>query len=248
MKKLVDIILNIVYPPKCLLCRRLLGILTEKPICDECRENLEFITAGVVCEKCGKPLLSYGEKKRCYHCLNETHFYFHKILSCFEYDGEVKKSILRYKDNPIPLYADFYGECLYEIYVKEFAGKDIDFVTGVPADKTRLRKRGEDPIELLCRTFSKLSGLRYYKNCLKKVRKTRKQARLSYAERQINLKDSLRATNPGEIKDKIVLLIDDVCTTRATIKECARELKYSGAKRVYVLTIATTIYKNKKKA
>lgn len=245
MKKILNIILNTLYPPKCLLCRRLLGILTEKPICDECRKKLKFITDGAVCEKCGKPLVSYGEKKRCYHCLNETHFYFHRILSCFEYDGDIKNSILRYKDNPIPVYADFYGECLYKIYENELSDKGIDFVIGVPADKTRLKKRGEDPIELLCETFSKLSGVRYYKNCLKKVRKTKKQAKLSYAERQTNLKDSLRANNPSEIKDRIVLLIDDVCTTRATIKECSRELKFSGAKRVYVLTVATTLYRNK---
>ena len=241
MNKILNIILNTVYPPKCLLCRRLLGLLTEEPLCAECTEKLEYLKDGTVCEKCGKPIVSYGEKKRCYHCLNETHFYYDKILSCFEYDGDLKNSILRYKDSPIPLYGEFYAKCLYRVYEDELVDKNIDFITGVPADKKRARKRGEDPIELLCEAFSKLSGIRYYRNCLKKIRRTRKQAKLSYAERQINLKDSIRAINPSEIKDKIVLVIDDVCTTRATLKESARELKYSGAKKVYAMTIATTM-------
>ena len=245
IKKVLNLFLNVIYPSKCIFCRELLEPNTESFVCGKCREKHYSLSDKICCIRCGKPLVSFGEKKLCYHCLNETHFYYKQIVSAFEYSGEVKNSILRYKDNPIPVYASVYAEYLYEMYNEKLLDKGFDYVIGVPCDKKRALKRGVDPLELLCTAFSKLSGLPYYKNCLKKVRTTQKQSKLSYSERQSNLNNSFRALKPEKIKDKTFLVIDDVCTTRATIKECARELKFNGAKNVYGLTVATTIYKPK---
>ena len=74
-------------------------------------------------------------------------------------------------------------------------------------------------------------------NALKRIHKTRKQALLETEERQTNLRGAFEAFE-SECSGKAVLLIDDVCTTGSTLRECARELKIKGATHVYALVFA----------
>lgn len=245
MNKALNLFLNLLYPPKCVFCGAILSINTDKFICRKCERTREVLDEKVCCERCGKPLVSFGEEQLCYNCLMETHFYYKRIVSAFVYEKDVKSAILRYKKNPTPRYAKVFAGYLYKMYEARYKDKAIDYIVAVPGDNIRNLKRGNDQIDLLCTIFSELSGILYLNGCLKKIKKTPKQASLSYEERQDNLINSIRATMPDKIKGKTVLLIDDVCTTKATIKECSRELKFSGAKEVLVLTIATTVYKQK---
>lgn len=240
LKKFIDYALNFIYPPKCIFCGNLLSFFSEEHICDVCIKNLPFLDSKVCCERCGKQLVSFGKKKLCYNCINETHFYYKRIISVLEYNDDTRPSVLRYKDSPKSLYANVYSKLMYERFSKEYGNINFDYVITVPSDKIRTIKRGEDHAALLCEEFSKISGIPFYRNCLKKIRKTAKQARLSYEDRQTNLRNSMRAYAPEKIKNKTFLIIDDVCTTCASIKECSRELNFCGAKKVYALTLCTT--------
>ena len=240
MKRVINLLLNLIYPPKCVFCRDMLEITTERAVCDNCRAEKKLLKDTLCCVRCGKPIVSFGEKQLCYNCLNKTYFYFKRIVSALEYSGDVRYSILRYKRNVLTAYAKVYAEYMYEIYKKELSDISFDFVVGVPEDKKRVFERGSNHIGVLCEKFSQMSGIEYLENCLKKVKATKKQSTLGYYDRLKNLDGCMRAVEPSRINGKTLLLIDDVCTTGATIEECAKELKLSGAKQIYALTVATT--------
>lgn len=238
-----NLILNFIYPPKCIFCRRLLPLSTQHFVCGDCLGEYKGIKDKLCCKRCGKPITSGGEKQLCYHCLCETHFYYKRIISAFSYEGRVKNSLLKFKSYPTGKYSEIYALYMHEVFKKEYSDISFDFIAAVPADKKKSFERVFDPVTLLCIDFSKLSGIPFEKNMLWKIRKTQKQSSLSYNERQKNLIRSIKA-DEARAKGKTVLLIDDVCTTRATVLECSRALKRAGAKAVYALTLCTTL-KNK---
>ena len=242
--KFFNVVLNFFYPPKCIFCRNILDITAERPVCEKCYAELPYLENKVCCEKCGKPIVSFGKRKLCYHCLNQTHFYYKRIVSVFEYEGHARDSILRYKtNNTLRLYAKVYAEMMYKRFLQCFANEYIDIIVAVPDSKARGFQKTAGHVDLICEEFSKLSGIPFYKNCLKKVKHTAKQASLKWNERQTNLIGSIKATDPEKLKGKTCILIDDVCTTRATIRECSKELKFAGCKKILALTLCTTVKK-----
>ena len=120
LKKLINFVLNLIYPPKCIFCEKLLEINSDYYFCNDCKDNLPFLKNIVCCKRCGKPLVSFGDKVLCYNCLNETHFYYKKIISVFEYDGNIRKSVIRYKVNPKPMYAKIYEELMSERFIENY--------------------------------------------------------------------------------------------------------------------------------
>ena len=244
LKKIFDFMVNLIYPPACVFCRSLSEPYKPEYICKNCKDNLPILKDKLRCIRCGKPVVSYGEKKMCYICLNSTRFYYKRIVSVFEYEGTVRESILHYKTNPIRLYASIYAEYMYQAFLDEYKNIEFDGIVSVPSNKNRLKPDGEYHIGLICEEFSKLSGLRYFKNCLIKIKKTKKQADLTYNQRQVNLKNCFRVKGKN-VNGLTLLLIDDVCTTRATLKECSKQLRHSGAKAVYCLTLSTVVFNKK---
>ncbi len=114
-----------------------------------------------------------------------------------------------------------------------------DLLVPVPLHSRRLRWRGFNQAILLARTFSDLPlGL----DTLVRRRPTLPQVKLSPRERQTNVKGAFAVPDPAAIQDKSVLLVDDVYTTGATVKECARALRRAGVARVEVLTVARVGY------
>lgn len=229
------------FPPECVFCERILEVNTPILVCDECNENLSFLPSRLCCEKCGKPIVSHGKRQLCYFCTEGKSHYFDRIVSAFEYTDDVRDSIVRYKVWSIEGYSKTYADFLCELFQKSYSGENFDFICCAPPHTKKAKSKGTDRLDLLCRTLSSKTNIPFEKEMLVKVRETQKQTRLSYAERLTNLKDAISVSRPENVVGKTVLLIDDVCTTRATMMECARALKAAGAKRVCAMTIATTV-------
>lgn len=238
--RILRFVKNLIFPPHCVFCDRIIEPNAERDVCGECSKELKLCSASVCCHKCGKPIISFAKEPVCYFCLSKKPKYYDRIASVFEYDGYVRDSILRYKNSGMAKYAKTYGECMSARLFEEYGGIEFDFICGVPSHTNKKRQYGFDQVELLCSEISKNTEIPYIAGVLKKLRKTKKQRSLKYEERQKNMKDSVGTARPELVSGKVVLLIDDVCTTRATLKECSRALKMSGAKRVYALTLATT--------
>lgn len=238
------IIKNFFFPPQCIFCDRVLEINAESCICYACKTEVKRCADKICCEKCGKPIVSHGKRVRCYHCTENEVQYFNRIVSVFEYDGLVKQSVQRFKGAKIQSYAVTYAECLAERLDKEYKDIKFDLICAVPSSSDKKLTQGFDNVELICKYLSVKAGIPLQKNILKKIRRTEKQTRLNYYERIENIKNSISVWNPDRVYDKTVLLVDDVCTTRATLTECSRALKKAGAKKVFCLTFATAVKKS----
>ncbi|MPN63343.1 hypothetical protein SDC9_211101 [bioreactor metagenome] len=118
---------------------------------------------------------------------------------------------------------------------------EIDIVVPVPLHRRRLRKRGYNQSELLARHICKREGLRLEAGALRRIKDTTSQTHKHKQERMKNVFAAFVVVSPDAVKDKTILLIDDVITTGATLGECALMLKHYGAKRVYALTYCAAI-------
>lgn len=229
-----SLLLNAILPPRCLSCGKV--IFSEDSLCAECFRNINFITEPV-CQHCGTPLPdSVSRGILCPSCLT-VRDPFRFCRSAVLYDDFSKKLILDFKfsdhlENKILL-----SRWLYQ------AGKDIfangtDLIIPVPLHYTRLIKRKYNQSAILADELSKLSSIPVDYKTLKKLKHTRPQVSCNGKERMINIRHAFEVTKNEDIKNKRVVLIDDVYTTGSTLKECAKVLKRAGAKSVDALTVA----------
>jgi len=112
----------------------------------------------------------------------------------------------------------------------------------IPITKARRKERGFNQTEMLAENLMKIVPanflLHYEPNILIKTKETEKQTFKNRAERLASLKDSFQVTDPEKIKDKKIILLDDVVTTGATISEVKRVLKQAHAKSIQAITLA----------
>ena len=116
----------------------------------------------------------------------------------------------------------------------------IDVLIPVPLGKKRLKERGYNQVALVARPLSYQLAWRYEPDALWKIRETRSQVGLSTSQRSENVQDAYQA-DPAMVKQKSVLIMDDVATTGSTISACTAALLSAGARDVYVLTIARAL-------
>jgi ComF family protein len=119
-------------------------------------------------------------------------------------------------------------------------GWEIHLVTPVPLSPERLAERGYNQAALLARPVALALGMEYTPSALKKVRETPSQVGLTYDQRRENVEGAFAASS-SLVKDKNVLVVDDVTTSGATLDSCAWALLSGGAKQVFGLTLARAI-------
>ena len=157
----------------------------------------------------------------------------------FKYEGVIRSKIISYKfdDNPY-LYKTF---CEIFVKNKKVCGflQNYDIIIPVPMYRKKKNKRGYNQSELIAKEIARRLGNIEFKNdILIKIKNTPKQSSLNKEQRMINLKNVYKVHNELFIKNKNVLIFDDIYTTGSTANECAKTLKEAGAKNIAILTIA----------
>ena len=227
--KLIDIL----FPQgiKCLLCGR---EENENPICLDCYNNLPIIKDHV-CAICGGKVLGVGEV--CFDCMNYPNSY-KKCFTLLEYKDEYKHLILSYKNGN----KRYLVKLLSYLLLDKFKTIDIPFdvIIPVPCSKERLKERGFNHIEEMVEDIACYSG-KVDNTVLSRIRYTPHQTGLGREFREENLKGAFKVIDKKKIKNKTVLLVDDIYTTGATINECAKVLYSEGAGVVYGLTLARAV-------
>lgn len=230
--------LNVLLPPHCIAC----PAFTEQPgtLCNTCWQAVHFISEPY-CTQCGTPFVhDMGEGALCGACIADPPP-FDRARSAMRYDTHSRGMILRFKYGDQLQTVQSFAEWLLRLGVPYFVEGAV--VIPVPLHRRRLFTRRYNQAALLATALAKHSGLVFLPQALLRKRHTPPQAELSREQRVVNVKGAfvVHPRHAVHFREKHVILIDDVMTTGATIRECARVLKKAGAKEVTVLTIARTV-------
>lgn len=211
---------DFLFPPKCVLCKSVL----EKGQLDLC------ITCRTEISPCPKP------KKQIQFLASWTVLWY--------YEGNVRKSLLRYKFRNKRSYANTYGRLLAMKLEQEYP-EGFDLLTWIPISSLRRLKRGYDQVELLCGAVAAELGTEATPT-LKKIHNNPPQSGITgFAQRRANVLGVYRILDPELVRGKRILLLDDIITTGATASEAARVLLTAGAKEVTCAAVAAATHTKK---
>lgn len=219
---------------KCLICKREIPKNSRYSICTHCFDNLPKITKS--CSKCGGSIVS---GKVCLQCKDNVPK-VEKAYSVFDYVSPVTKLIYKLKFNNEKYIAKYLSNFLVDLYIdKKFK---VDYIIPVPLNIKRLRERTFNQSELLCQGFIEHLNLDVKCNIVERIVDTPHQTSLPRVDRLKNVKGAFKVINKNEVKNKVILIVDDVYTTGATINEIAEVLYKAKAKKVYAITVAHVNY------
>lgn len=128
---------------------------------------------------------------------------------------------------------------MYQNHKDIFHGAEV--IIPIPLHRLRLFKRKYNQAALLAKELSRLSNLVYMSFAIKRLRNTKSQSGLSLKQREKNLRKAFSMHNKAVVKNKVIILVDDVVTTGATVRSCAQEILNCGAREVRVLSLASTV-------
>ena len=232
LKKIGNSFLNALYPNdiKCILCGKDIPNKEEK-FCEKCKNDGIFNTGNrcIVCDtqiKEGNII--------CDNCKDHKKP-FVKCTCPLVYEGKVRSAIIKLKDDRGAYLVKKFAKLMYERLLEEKI--DFDIIIPVPSHTKAIRKRGYNPAKLLADELSVLSQ-KPVKEVLVKNVATTNQKKLNFQERQTNLENAMYLSDKKEIKNKNILIVDDVITTCATVTACTNLCV--GAKKVYACAIAKT--------
>lgn len=238
LRRLIDGLTDILYPKACISCKNKLNAASEEIICKACWEKVRK-NLPPFCHSCGRRLEKKNiNKSFCPPCL-KNRLHFDRAFSPYIYDGPIKELIHEFKYKNKDYLSRFLAKMMID-FAKEYElpFNYFDYIVPVPLHKSRLREREFNQAELLGRHIADEFKKELLADALVRHKPTRTQTELETAERFQNVKGSFSATNPGNIRGKNILVVDDVLTTGATSSEAALALKESGANIVFVLTLA----------
>ena len=206
-------LLDIIFPVKCLYCGK-----NGKYICDECYKRFE-------------------NSKYIFKKIDDKYFDY-MICDSF-YIGSKKRLIHNFKFHEKSyLYKYFIELVLKKEKICEFL-KKFDFITYIPMSYKRKLKRGYNQSELLAKELGRKLEIKVIKT-LEKSKNTKVQSTLKEEEREDNVKNAFSFLENIEIRNKNIVLVDDILTTGSTVNSASRILKQNGANKICVFTISKT--------
>ena len=230
-------IVNFLFPASCVLCKRYLPTDNKSSsICDFCWSQIEFIK-GLLCQKCGEPLPAGGA--HCAQCLKKgVNYHFEFIRAVCEYKGIIKQCIHLFKYSNKDYLARTLGGLLIDYIKNTTEFSEINTIVPVPLHWSRRFQRGYNQSELLSKEIAKALDKDLVVGNLYRRKVTKPQFGLSKNQRGVNVRGVFAVRNPSPIKNKSILVVDDVCTTASTLEECAKTLKKTGAEKIFCLVVA----------
>jgi competence protein ComFC len=235
-------LLDVIYPPVCLVC----GARQAEPFCVACRAAIEPMTPPF-CDRCGVPVVDGSLV--CVSCASGSEPPFEWSQAMGRYLDTLRRAILRLKYHRKTALALPLGRLLARsldtplsplLPVSLLPDKPaFDAVVPVPLHPSRLRERGFNQAELLAQVVARERGWRVDTDGLRRVRRTRSQTNLSPSERAANVQGAFVARSPLYFSHQSILLLDDVLTTTATLRECAKVVREAGATRVCIVALAS---------
>lgn len=209
--------LNLIFPNVCGFCNK----INKNSLCKVCELSLKKYEINVI--------KSYKDEKG---------RYFDYLFCALKYENFVREKIISYKFNENAyLFKTFVKIIIKNEKIYSFF-KSYDIIIPVPMYKPKQSVRGYNQSELIAKELSKELDISYEKNNLIKIKDTKTQSTLTKTQRVENIKGAFIIKDDIKIKDKKIILVDDIYTTGNTVNECSKVLKKAGAKKIIVVTIA----------
>lgn len=237
-----DSLASVLFAARCRLCQEILTTASRVPICPSCLGRVRPLELLVSCHRCQRPLSLASQSPDtvplCGPCRQEETD-FDRLRAFGAYDGELRQLIVLLKYSRVRSLAGPLGGWL-ALVVKENPGlADVDALVPVPLYRGRQRARGYNQAELLARELARELGRPVETRWLVRIKDTPSQTGLTPSQREENVRGAFAAR--AKLDRKRILLVDDVCTTGATLNACARTLKRAGAGSVQAVTLARVI-------
>jgi predicted amidophosphoribosyltransferase len=215
--------LELLLPQRCLACAR-----SGAAVCDSCLEALPRLKPPL-CERCGAP--TAWPVRRCAECAGRR-VAFASARAAVAYDERVRAIVAGWKEHGLRRLA----VTAADVIVAAIERPDVEALTFVPPDRSRLLERGHHPAERLARELGKCWQLPVV-DLLARTRAAPRQRGSSLAERRRNV----RGAFAGKPSPRAVCLVDDVYTSGATASAGASALRQAGARTVQVVTLARAL-------
>ena len=208
--------LDLFYPPKCPGCKA--GVLEHGAWCGSCAGKIVAVRS-----------------------INMVEHKLVSLDSCWtvcEYTGCLKRIIhdMKFRQK------QGYGASLQWLLQKYSRSEMLlpcDYLLPVPLHAKRLKERGYNQAERIFEQWARQNGLLWEPTVLERIRPTIPQWELKLRERKKNIKGAFAVAHPEKVKNKNILLVDDIFTTGITLDECAKVLKKAGANQVKALVVAS---------
>ncbi len=236
-------LLDLLIPPRCLACAG--RVATAGALCAGCWNAIHFITSPA-CRRCGLPFAHdhAGADLVCGGCIADPPLY-DRGRSATLYDAGVRGLILGLKHGDRQQGVAMFGRWMAE------AGRpfldEADLILPVPLHWRRLLARRANQSALLARAILKARHAqgrpcpRYAPDLIVRTRSTPSQGHRTPTARAANVKGAFHVPDPTRLTGRHLVLIDDVMTSGATVRECSRVLRRAGAARIDVITLARAV-------
>jgi len=225
---------DFLIPPLCVICNGALG--SERWLCPACLDALS------VNHNTRDPCPRCSQNRRIRECACEFawDYPFEKVFSAYDYDDTLRSIARHIKYKGKKRLAHHIGQICFPLVPRDFFD-EIDIVLPVPLHSSRMRSRGYNQAEWFAKGVLKGVGgsLQLRTDLLRRVKNTGTQTRLDKENRLLNLAGAFEV-NPQklhELKNKRLVLVDDILTTGATVEACTEELIKAGCASVRALSM-----------
>lgn len=228
--------IDLIFPPRCGGCEQ-----TGHRFCGVCQAALIKLTTPL-CHWCGYPLNSANTCPSC-QTTRPSHppSALTGIRSVAFFDGPLRHALHRLKYKRDVILADALARLLVEAWNEWALPGEV--IIPVPLSERRLRERGYNQAGLLARAFAELTNLRYVPEAVTRIRYTETQVNLTAAQRRLNVAGAFQA-RASHVAGRAVVLIDDVCTTGATLQATAEAVRAAGAADVWGFTLGRAYHRS----
>jgi competence protein ComFC len=229
LKQLPNEVIEIIFPRECLGCGRRVDF-----ICTDCARKLPRLNPPI-CQRCGKPESS---GKICPDCWGKQ-VSADNIRSVFIFEGIVRSAIHQFKYRQLKAISVCLSQFMADYYRENKLSGYI--LVPVPLHEKRLKERGYNQSDLLANGISNLLSIPVDTKILHRIKESKPQAKSRNVKERRDNTDRAFKCNSASLNGMDIIVIDDVCTSGATIEACAFALKNAGANRVTGFTLAREI-------
>ena len=234
----MDTVGSAVFASHCSNCSE--PVSEPHTLCHSCWNQITFIIEKA-CKTCGRPL--YHQYQSHIYCSNfcaTRKWLIKEVRAATIYSDLGARLIHQFKYQDKTQNLKILTKLLLQ--AKIYIQNDIDLIVPVPMHPDKLKMRGYNQSALLAKSFAKAIGKEWHGSILTKHLNTDKQIALSRQMRAYNIQNSFSVQNEykNDIRNKNILIVDDVITTGSTIHECAKALIKAKVKNISIISVART--------